>query len=170
MTKSTLWTIGYGGLADDIALQMRGGHWHHLTDNTVQVSRHPTDTHVSERIEQVRVVVVHGAPPNYDSLVDLGGWQSITAGAKYTFTHNLNWNPNRLLVRGECSSTIGGINQWFAGGNHDWFTGWQGTHFQNLTDNTVVIARQADDQVCSQARVRIWMRREQIYLPLVLKN
>jgi hypothetical protein len=165
---------GYGGLAVDPdppthTGRMLGTHWHNLTDNTVQVTRHPDDTDV----EQVRVVVVHGDPPDYDSLEDLGGWQSIAAGDTFTFTHSLNWDPNMLLVRGECySSAVGnpGIHQWFAGGNHDWFVGWQGTNLQNLTSNTVTVVRRADDQVCRQVRVRIWKRSVQVYLPLILNN
>lgn len=160
--------FGYGGLANDVAQERWGGHWHDLTDTSVKVTRHPDDNHV----EQVRVVVMHSAPPDYDSLVDLGGWQDIAHGTN-VFTHGLNWDPNMLLVRGECySSTVGGISQWLAGGNHSWRNGgrWQGTNLQNLTNNTVEIYRQRDDQICPQARVRIWKRSVQIYLPLILCN
>jgi hypothetical protein len=168
-TTRGIHNYGYGGLAVDGPQEQRGAHWHNLTTNTVQVTRHPHDTDV----EQVRVLVVHGASPHYDSLVDRGGWQPIAPGTAFTFTHNLNWNPSMLLVRGECySSTVGdpGIHQWFAGGNHDWFVGWQGTNLQNLTGNTVEVFRQPDDQVCPQVRVRIWKRSTQVYLPFVLKN
>lgn len=159
--------FGYGGLAVDTPQEMWGGHWYNLTTNTVQVVRHPNDPH----IEQVRVVVVQGAPPHYDSLEVLGGWQAIDSGAAYTFTHSLNWNPNNLVIRGECySSTLGGISQWFAGGNHDWFIGWQGANLQNLTDNTVTIFRQPDDDICPQVRVRIWRRGVQVYLPLIVSE
>jgi len=159
--------FGYGGLADDIAKEMHGAHWHNLTTDTVQVTRHISDTN----IEQVRVTVVHGAPPDYDSLEALGGWQPIMQDTAFTFPHNLNWDRNMLLVRGECfSPTVGGISQWFAGGNHDWFVGWQGTNLQKLTKNTVQVYRQADDQICPQVRVRIWKRGWRIYLPLVLNN
>ncbi|MFQ5813248.1 MAG: hypothetical protein ACE5I2_08690, partial [Anaerolineae bacterium] len=159
--------FGYGGLAVDGPQKMLGAHWHNLTDDTIQVSRHPDDTD----IEQVRVILVYGAPPDYDSLVALGGWHSIAPGAEYTFTHDLNWNPDMLLVRGECyDPAVGGINQWFAGGNHDWFVGWQGTNMQNLARNTVEVSRRVNDQVCSQVRVRIWKREFKVYLPIVLKG
>jgi hypothetical protein len=159
--------FGYGGLAVDGPQKMLGAHWHNLTDNTIQVSRHPDDTDV----EQVRVILVHATPPDYDSLVALGGWHSVPAGGGYTFTHNLNWDPDVMLVRGECYDPVaGGISQWFAGGNHDWFTGWQGTNLQNLTRNTAVVFRQVNDQVCPQVRVRIWKRQIKVYLPLVLKG
>jgi hypothetical protein len=170
-TTRGIHNYGYGGLAVDRPQEMLGGHWHNLTANTIQVTRHPDDTDV----KQVRVFVVHGAPPDYDSLEDLGDWQSIATGDTFTFTHDLNWDPNMLLARGECySSTVGnpGIHQWFAGGNHDWLNSgqWQGTNLQNLTRNTVAVARRADDQVCPQVRVRIWKRSVQVYLPLILNN
>jgi len=158
--------FGYGGLAVDGPQRKLGAHWHNLTDDMVQVTRHADDTDVG----QVRVVVVHGDPPDYDSLAALGDWQSVSAGTAFTFTHNLNWNPDILLVRGECYDPIvGGISQWLAGGNHDWFTGWQGTNLQNLTLNTAEVYRRVNDQVCPQARVRIWKRQVRVYLPLVLK-
>ena len=75
-----------------------------------------------------------------------------------------------MLVRGECyDPVVGGINQWFAGGNHDWFVGWQGTNLQKLAHNTIEVYSQVNDQVCPQVRVRIWKRQVRIYLPLVLK-
>jgi hypothetical protein len=163
---------GFGGLAVDGPQELHGAHWHNLTDNTVQVTRHPDDTDV----EQVRVIVVHGDPPAYDSLEDLGGWQSIAAGDTFTFTHNLNWNPSMMLVRGECySSTVGGpgIHQWLAGGSvKNWPPrgGAKGVNIQRLTANTVEAYRWPNDDVCPQVRVRIWRRSVQVYLPIVLKN
>lgn len=171
-TDRGIHNYGYGGLAVDpdpgpppTPGQMRGAHWHSLTTNTVQVTRHLHDTD----IEQVRIIVAHGDPPAYDSLEDLG-WQSVAPGT-FTFTHGLNWDPNMLLVRGECySTTFGGIHQLFAGGNHDWIFGWQGTNLQKLTENTVAVARRVNDQVCPQIRVRIWKRSMQVYLPLVVRD
>jgi hypothetical protein len=161
---------GYGGIAYDTYHRLEGAHWHNLTDNSIQVTRHPDD----QMVRQVRLIFVHGASPDYDSLVDLGGWSSITHGLN-VFTHSLRWNPNMLMVQGQCYGGVlnEGIHQHFSGGNHDWFsgaTGWQGVNVQNVTSNTVTIFRQPDDQVCPQARVRIWKRSLQIYLPLVLHN
>jgi len=157
--------FGYGGLAVDGPRAMLGAHWQDLTTNTVQVVRHPDDTDV----QQVRVVVVHGDPPDYDS-----GWQNIPAGNAVSFAHNLNWDPDMLLARGECYDPSGlrGIHKLFAGGNHDWFDGgqFQGSHLQNLTANTVAVFRQPDDEFCAQVRVRITKRSRQFYLPLVLRN
>lgn len=164
-TAKGIHNLGYGGLAIEGLMRMEGAHWHDLTDTSIQVTRHPTDSHVS----QVRVIVVHGDSPHYDSLVDLGDWQDIAYGTN-VFTHSLNWDPNFLLVRAECYSSTAGIHQWFAGGNHGWIVGWQGANLQNLTDETVEVYRQPDDQVCPQARIRIWKRNVQIYLPLVLNS
>jgi hypothetical protein len=165
--------IGYGGLAIDdwqgITQKLWGAHWHNLTDNAVRVTRHPHDPNV----QQVRVIVVHADRPHYDSLEDVGGWQSIGTGTTYTFTHNLHWNPNLLMARGECySPTVGGANggvhHWLAGGNHHWALGWKGANVQNLRSNTVQVFRQPNDDVCPRFRVRIWKRGFPVYLPLVM--
>jgi len=159
----------YGGLAIDAPPALRGAYWHNLTDTSVQVTRQADDTDV----EQIRVTVVQATTPDYDSLVALGAWQSIAPGTVFTFTHGLAWSPDMLLVRGECyDPTPGGLglHHKYGGGNHDSTVGWQGTHIQNLTRNTVTIARQANDSVCPQSRVIIIRRRVQTYLPLVLRS
>ncbi|MBN1955105.1 MAG: hypothetical protein JW900_08665 [Anaerolineae bacterium] len=162
--------FGFGGLGVDGPQQMLGAHWQNLTDSTVEVIRHPNDTDV----EQVRMIVVHGTEPDYDSLEELGDWQDVAAGDVYTFTHNLNWSPNMLLIRGECydSSGMRGIHMLFAGGNHDWFNGgqYQGVHLQNITGNSVTVFRQPEDEFCPQVRLRIWKRSLMIYLPLLNKE
>lgn len=63
----------YGGVAIDTFNRLEGAHWHGLTEDIVQVTRHPQD----QQARQVRVVVVQGDPPYYDSLVDRGDWQDI---------------------------------------------------------------------------------------------
>ena len=157
--------LNYGGL-DINAIQRRGAHWHHLTDNSVQVTRHAADN----SIDEVRVIVVEAAPPDYDSLVDLGGWQGIAPGSAFEFNHGLSWNPDMLLVRGECRSPGLGINQAYAGGNRHLTAGWQGSAMQQLKANTVRVARMLDDQVCPETRVRIWRRSVSIFLPLIQRN
>lgn len=163
--KSTTWGIhhiAFGGLGIDDPVEQRGAYWHNLTNNSVQVTRMINDPYV----EQVRVVVQRATTPHYDS-----GWQNIAAGSTVTLNHNLNWNPNLLIVRAECNDpTWGrGINLKHAGGDHD--LGWRGMNLQNLTANSVTVARQADDSFCAQARVRIWkLGSIPVYLPIVLKN
>jgi hypothetical protein len=163
-TERGIHNLGYGGLAIDDLEQMRGAHWEHLTANSVQVTRHPDDPVV----EQVRMLVVHAVPPAYDSLEEHGGWQPIAPGTAFTFDHDLSWAPYLMLVRGECYSPERGIHQLFAGGNHDWFVGWQGANVEKLTNNTVDVFRQPDDEICPLVRVRIWTRGRRVYMPLVL--
>ena len=157
--------FAFGGLAVDGPQKMLGAHWQNLTTDTIEVFRHPHDTD----IEQVRVIVVAGDAPDYDS-----GWQSVMTDTKVTLTHGLNLAPELLLARGECYDPTGGrgINQLFAGGNHDWLNGgqFQGASLQNLTNNTVAVFRERDDEFCPQFRVRIWKRGNVVYLPLVVQN
>ncbi len=164
-TVSGINHFAYGGLTHGSA--ELGAYWFQLTNNTVSVYRRPDDL----TTEQVRVVVLQpDSPPAYDSLVALGGWQNIAQGQEFTFTHNLNWNPDMLLVRGECyDPATNGINQMFAGGDH-WAGGFRGGHLQNLTANSVTFVRRANDVTCPQARVVIYKRAVRLYLPLVLSN
>lgn len=166
VTSRGIHHFAYGGLAVDGPQKMLGAHWHNLTDNTVQVTRHRDDTDV----DQVRVVVVHAVPPHYDSLVAFGGWLPIAPGTEITITHNLNASPEQMLVNGECFSSTLGIHHLAAGGDHYWFSGWQGAHLQNLTASTVRAVRRPEDQICPLFRVRIWVRSTRVYLPLALKN
>jgi len=154
--------IAFGGLSIDAPAAQRGAYWHNLTDNAVQVTRMPNDPY----IEQVRLVVQRATTPHYDS-----DWQDIAAGTVFTFSHNLNWNPDMLIVRGECNDPNSGglgINLRYAGGDHN--GGWRGANLQNLTANSVAVARRVNDPYCSQVRVRIWKRSMSVYLPLVLRN
>jgi hypothetical protein len=158
--------FAYGGLTDGTF--ERGAYWW-VTSNAVAVYRRPDDTD----IEQVRVVVVHGAPPDYDSLVALGGWQDVAPGTVFTFTHNLHWNPDMLLVQVECRYTAVGnavFHQHWAGGD-EWAGGiFRGAYPQRLTANTVQFVRWDGDADCDQARVVIYKRSMDVYLPLVLRD
>jgi len=153
----------FGGLTKYISPTdyMYGAHWYNLTSTSVQVFRRLDDTDV----EQVRVVVSQSDPPAYDS-----GWQDITAGSIVTFNHNLNWNPDMLLVRGECNDPGQyNINLVYAGGDH-WSGGFRGSNLQNLTANTVQFVRRANDDDCPKARVVIYKRSVTIYLPVVMRD
>ncbi len=160
---------GYGGLSNDVAEELHGAYWKDLTDNTVRVQRAQDDT----LVEQVRVIVTHPEPPDYDSLVALGGWLDLPYLDPVTFTHNLNWPPYLQFVQAECKSAGfpgPGINQVYAGGNHDWFIGWQGAHVQNVERNSLRVERRVNDQVCPQARIRIWKRGYRVFLPIVRRS
>ena len=151
---------GYGGLDVDGLHHSLGALWRNLTTDTLEVTRGPNDTDA----KQVRVVVVDGDPPHYDS-----GWQNIARGGSIALSHDLMWNPMMLLVRGECYDTgARGINQMYSGGNHN-AQGYQGAHFESLTGISVTVVRRTDDQYCPQARVRIWKRAGHVYLPTALR-
>jgi hypothetical protein len=157
--------FAYGGLGISETQQMVGAYWHGLTDNTVYVTREAGDSDV----EQVRLVLTHPSPPDYDSLDALSGWVPVGQGTPYTFTHNLNWPAELLVVRSECHSPDYGIHQWFAGGSHDWMIGFQGADVRQLTDNTVTAFRWPQDQVCPDMRITIWKQAARVYLPVVMK-
>ena len=157
---------GFGGMVVDSPLELRGASWHNLTDNSVQVTRGADDAGV----ERVRVVVVEGDPPDYDS-----GWQPVSAGGFVVLPHSLSWNPTLLLVRGECYDQPPfplqlGIHQVSAGGSHHPVFGWQGAHLQNLTSNSIEVVRGSDDLICAQVRVRIWQRGFRVHLPMITRN
>jgi len=163
-TSKGIHHYGYGGLSVDAPPTLRGAYWHNLTTNTVQVTRRAGDSDV----EQVRVVVIHSDPPDYDS-----GWQPISPGTVITLNHNLKQLPVSMLMRADCySSTVGGpgIHEWFSGGDYSTFGDWQGINTQNLTANTIQVARRSNDWACPSVRVRIWVSKHKIYLPLVLNG
>ena len=162
-TNKGIHQYGYGSLTIDNPTTHLGAYWRSLTTNTISIVRVEDDVD----IEQVRVVVVHSNPPDYDS-----GWQPIDTGTVLTLTHNLRWPVYETLVRGECKFFLGDdpdINQLFAGGNHGATIGWQGSNLQNLTANTIQVARRANDVACPQIRVRIWRMAQRTYLPLVMR-
>ncbi len=145
----------YGGLTD--GAEEQGAYWHSLDDDSVAVYRRPDDIWV----EQVRVVVTQGDTPAYDSLVALGDWQTIAPGTTHTFNHNLNENPDLLIVRSEClqdESGVTSIHQMWAGGDERAGGQFHGAYLQRLTANTVQFVRRADDVSCDQARVIIYAR------------
>ena len=136
-------------------------HRQSLTANTIRVCRNQDD----RGADQVRIRV--WAPPvasDFDST-----WTVITPGHTIIFSHNLGITNTDLTVGLWFSGAARGIHQLLAGGDHDWFVGWQGVHLQNLTENTVRAVRRQDDQICPQVRIRIWRRSTQVYLPLVLR-
>jgi hypothetical protein len=156
----------YGSLGISGTQRMVGAYWHGLTNNIVHVTREADDTDV----EQVRLVLTQPSAPDYDSLVAQSGWVPIGLGQTFTFTHNLAWPAELLLVRAECQSPEEGIHQHFAGGSHDWTIGLQGADVRRLTANTVAVYRWPQDTVCPDMRITIWKQVARVYLPLVMKN
>jgi hypothetical protein len=172
-TEKGIHNYAYGGLADDPDKddpkpepEFHGAYWRNLEENTVRVTRERDD----EYVEQVRVVVVHSDPPDYDSLVERGAWQSIGLGESVTFTHGLNWNPHLLMVRAECHDDGLGIHHRAAGGFYDSVLFWQGAFVHSLDWNTVAIERLIWDSSCREVRVRVWKQGARIYLPFVVRE
>jgi hypothetical protein len=156
--------FAYGGLTVDPTTGTLGAFWHNLTSDTVQVTRYPSDT----AVPQVRVTVVRAEPTSYDS-----GWLTIAQDEQRLITHDLNWNTDMLLVRGECQTTTLGIHQKFAGGDHAGTApggAMRGANLENLTITSVVAYRRGEDGVCGEFRVRIWKRSANVYLPTVFKD
>ncbi len=172
-TEKGVHQYAYGGLADNPNLDdpkpepaFHGAFWHNLDESTVQVRRERDDDYV----EQVRVVVVHSTPPDYDSLVDRGDWQPVGLGATETFTHGLNWSPGLLTVRAECRHFSLGIHHKNAGAVFDSVLGWRGAFIHSLSRNSVDVERLLNDSSCQEVRVRVWKRGTATFLPLIVRG
>jgi hypothetical protein len=160
---------GYGGLED--AGTQTGAYWAGPTVSYVPVYRCPGDSFA----DQVRVcVTVPDDPPAYDS-----GWWPIAAGTTLTLTHDVGGSVNGYMVDVEFYDVEAyGIHVVGMGGNFydppppgdgaDSFE--HGAHWQRLTTSTIELVRQDSDNYVDQVRVRIWQRKVQVFLPLVLKN
>jgi hypothetical protein len=152
----------YGGLSsgDD----WYGAWWENLDTTSVSVVRGPNDLYASS----VRVCVsVPSEPPNYDS-----GWRDINPDQRLTLDHGLGGDLDRYIVRMEFKDKGPhniGIHQQDAGGNV--VNGnYRGVHWQNLTNEQIRVWRQPQDYQADQVRVRIWVRKDYGYLPIVERN
>jgi len=158
---------GYGGL--EVAGQRMGAYWLWLTTYTVGVYRYAQDTY----LDQYRICV--GVPedaPTYDS-----GWVSIDAGETLELTHAAGGNVNGYVVDLEFKD-LAALDIHTAGLGGDFYdpplkdldTDYWGAHWQNLTNSTIEVKRQSSDDYIDQVRVRIWQRKVQVFLPLVLRG
>ena len=160
--------IYYGSVEDEGFLY--GAYWKGLTNTQVQVTRNADDTEVVEFLLCVSVP----DPPDWDS-----GWQDIAPGETITLSHGLGTNINRYIVRTEFKEVpLKGspdaqaeIHQIAYGGEAVTEDDQEvGANWQNLTNQSISVYRWADDPYVDQVRVRIWLRRLSIYLPVVFKN
>jgi len=160
--------IYYGGVEDEGNLY--GAYWYGLDTTQVQVTRNADDVDAEEFLLCVSVP----DPPDWDS-----DWVDISAGETITVAHGLGGNINRYIVRTEFKSVpakgspeaVMGIHQFAYGGEavtED--AQYVGANWQNLTNQTISVYRWADDPYADQIRVRIWLRRMSVYLPVVVKN
>ena len=160
---------GYGGLEDSGA--QTGGYWADPTVSYVPVYRCPDDTYV----DQVRVcVAIPDDPPAYDS-----DWWPIAAGTTLTLTHNVGGSVNGYIVDVEFYDVEAfGIHVVGMGGDFldppspgDGADSIEhGAHWQRLTTSAIELVRRGQDIYVDQVRVRIWQRKVQVFLPLVLKD
>jgi hypothetical protein len=147
----------YGGM--EMSGEFRGAAWQNLTNSAIDVLRYPDD----DWADQVRVRIFAPDPPNWDS-----GWVDLTPGAVETLDHNLGGNSDLYVVRGWQKDTDGGM-----GINHRYVGGYEatgnffGTNWENLTGTAINFFRRPNDEVADQVRVRIWVRKFKIYLPIV---
>jgi len=159
---------GYGGL--EVAGERRGAYWRSLDTQWVSAYRYTHDPYV----DQVRLCVsVPKDPPVYDS-----NWWPIAPGTTLTLTHNVGGSVNGYIVDVEFKDPEGQLAVHQAGLGGDFLdppravaaTAEHGAHWQRLTDTTIQVVRQQYDPYVGQVRVRIWQRKVQVFLPLVLKD
>ena len=158
---------GYGGL-EDAGIQT-GAYWADPTVSYIPVYRCPGDSFA----DQVRVcVAIPDDPPAYDS-----GWWPIGPGTTLTLTHGVGGSLNGYIVDVEFQDVEAlGIHIAGMGGNFYDPSGEgadsveQGAHWQRLTDSTIELVRQDSDPYVDQVRVRIWQRKVQVFLPLVMRG
>jgi len=157
---------GYGGLEE--AGQRTGAYWRSLDTQWVSAYRYAHDAYV----EQVRLCVsVPEEPPAYDS-----DWWPIAPGTTLTLTHDVGGNVNNYVVDVEFKDPDGQLAVHQAGLGGDFLglpgapTAEHGAHWQRLTNTTIQVVRQQYDPYVGQVRVRIWQRKAQVFLPLVLRN
>ena len=115
-------------------------------------------------------------PPDWDS-----GWRLIAPGETITLPHGLGTNVNRYIVRMEFKAVPEkgspeapmAIHHHAYGGTPSNIlaedAAYMGANWQNLTNQSITVYRWADDPLADEIRVRIWLRRMSVYLPVVVK-
>jgi hypothetical protein len=96
-------------------------------------------------------------PPAYDS-----GWRAIAQTATLVLQHNLGTSTDKMVVdlQFRASAVLGdaGINNEFYGTGYT-FDGFKGAYWLRLTQTSIALFREADDDSAEQVRVRIWLHR-----------
>jgi len=89
--------------------------------------------------------------PDYDS-----GWFYISNGGQVIKTHNLGTTNVLVFMVGKYSSSSSPyIHQRFYGGEETWPNYW-GAYWQDLTETTIRVIRQGQDEIWNYVRVMIW--------------
>jgi hypothetical protein len=152
-----------GGL-EDMGLRY-GAAWQALTPTTIQALRFRDDVFA----DQVRLQIYDPNPPTYNS-----EWQPIEPGEDLTLMHNLGGNRMTYIVRvfaRDVQPDGHGPNTLYGGGFEA--TGrFFGSNWQELTNTSITIHRERDDDMAHSAdEVRVWIYAPRyIYLPTVMNN
>jgi len=157
--------IGSIGSVDDRV----GAYWRSLSSTAVSVYRRPEDTYA----EQVRIRIWVRPRPAYDS-----GWVSISKDVAVPLIHAVGQQADDYQVNMEFkASDVNGINNRAYGGmdvgaspsagqlENDRV----GAYWRNLTSQSLIIYRRPEDGFADSVRVRIWVYRWRMYLPVVLR-
>lgn len=149
-----------------------GAYWHGLDTAQVQVTRLADDTEV----EEFYLCVSVPEPPDWDS-----GWVAVDPDETAVLSHNLGGSINRYIVRmefkavpekGSPEAPMAIHHHAYGGTPSDLLAedaANMGANWQNLTNQSITVYRWAQDPLADQIRVRIWLRRMSVYLPVVIK-
>jgi hypothetical protein len=146
-----------------------GGYWDWLDNTHIEVRRQPEETYIIK----ARVRIWTLARPDYDS-----GMATTPTGTT-TFTHNLGGNPDNYFINMVFNNTSGSgmLNQMYYGGavlsSHAVLPHIAGDavggFWRYLNGTKIDLFRQFQDTWIDQARLRIWLIKEHIYLPIVIR-
>lgn len=147
----------------------KGAFWDGLDDTHIEVRRQPEETNIN----QARVRIWTMARPDYDS-----GMATTMTGTT-TFTHNLGGNPENYFINLVFNNTSGPklLNQMYYGGAvlssqavPPHVAGDPvGGFWRDLRSTNVDFFRHFQDTWIDQARLRIWLIKQQMYLPLLMR-
>lgn len=150
----------YGGISEYLPNAygaMVGAYWYDLTDSSIRVNIRPLES----IIDQIRVRIYKQPKPTYDS-----GWQPVAKGLTKQLVHNIGGSPDDYIVDLQFEDTslafAIGINQRCYGGcdlGHNdsiYRNSRMGAYWRKLTNSTIEVGREIDDDFAHNVRVRIW--------------
>ncbi len=156
----------FGGMYTGGALV--GGAWQNLTNTTIQALRFGGDN----SMDSVRVTIFRPEDaPLYDS-----GWRVAQAGQPTVFNHAVGGNPLLYMIRLSAQSTQNGINTLASGGlivpnqQNPSNPLSVGVSWRELSNQTLVVNRWANDPYAPQVRLRIYVPQFPMYLPVLTRR
>ena len=171
-SKGTIHQFGYGGFdalyTDANQGHQTGGFWNWLDDQHIEIRRLPEDSDILTTRTRIWML----SHPDYDSGM-------INPDIGTTLTHNLNVKPENLFVNLVFNNTSGPklLNQMYYGGSvlgsnavAPHIAGDRvGGFWRSLTSTSVVVVRQNEDTWIDEARLRLWVVKQNVYIPVVKK-